>query len=79
MACPNDLFSTMTGEENSDMEGARVVILTGPFQGQEGTCLGKQALDLWAISPEGSDEILSLVFEKDFGLVVDLSGDPTLN
>ena len=62
------------------MQGARVVILTGNFRGQEGTCLGESARSgLWAISPDGSDEVLSLAFEKDFGLLVDLSCDPTRN
>jgi hypothetical protein len=61
------------------MQGARVLILTGDFQGHEGVCLGQAADGLWAISPDDSDEILSLVFEKDFGLVVDLSGNPEFN
>jgi hypothetical protein len=62
------------------MQGARVVILTGDFQGQEGVCLGEAARGgLWAISPDNSDEILSLAFEKDFGLLMDLSGNPQLN
>jgi hypothetical protein len=30
----------------------------------------------WAISPDSSDEIVSLEFETDFGLLIDLSGDP---
>jgi hypothetical protein len=34
---------------------------------------------LWAVSPDNSDEILSLAFEKDFGLCVNLSSDPTRN
>jgi len=62
------------------MQGARVLILTGQFQGQGGICLGKAAQSgLWAISPDGSDEILPLRFEKDFGLLVDLSSDPPRN
>jgi hypothetical protein len=62
------------------MEGARVVILTGRFKGEEGVCLGKaDRPGLWAISPDTSDEVLSLAFEKDFGLVVDLSGNPQSN
>ena len=64
----------------AEMEGARVLILTGRFKGEEGMCLGKgSADDLWAVSPDCTDEILSLVFEKDFGLVIDLSSDPTRN
>jgi hypothetical protein len=64
----------------TELEGARVLILSGQFKGQEGVCLGKgSADDLWAVSPDCADEILSLVFEKDFGLLVDLSSDPTRN
>jgi hypothetical protein len=33
----------------------------------------------WAISPDGSDKILQLLHEKEFGLLVDLSSDPTSN
>ena len=62
------------------MQGARVLILTGSFEGQQGVCLGEAARKgLWAISPDNSDKILSLAFEKDFGLVVDLSVNPQLN
>jgi hypothetical protein len=63
------------------MQGARVLILTGEFQGQEGVCLGKaaQGAGLWAISPDNSDKILSLGFERDFGLLIDLSANPQLN
>jgi hypothetical protein len=71
----------MTGRfESKKMQGVRVLILTGNFQGQEGVCLGEAAHNgEWAVSPDGSDEILSLVFERDFGLLVDLSGDPRFN
>jgi len=62
------------------LEGARVLILSGRFKGEEGVCLGQgSADDLWAVSPDCTDEILSLVFDKDFGLLVDLSSDPTRN
>jgi hypothetical protein len=58
------------------MKGARVVILTGDFQGQQGVCLGEATRGgLWAISPDGSNKILSLAFAKDFGLLMDLSGN----
>jgi hypothetical protein len=63
-----------------DLEGARVLILTGKFKGNEGVCLGAaSADDLWAVSPDGIPDILSLAFEKDFALLVDLSADPTRN
>ncbi len=57
-----------------------VLILTGERKGEEGVCLGEaRQPGLWAISPDRSDEVLSLVFEKDFGLLVDLSANPELN
>ena len=65
--------------KHQEMQGARVLILTGSFQGQEGVCLGAQSPGVWAVSPNDSDEILSLAFEKDFALVVDLSSDPNRN
>jgi hypothetical protein len=62
------------------LQGARVLILTGEFQGKEGVCLGEgNPRDRWAVSPDGSNEILSLVFETHFGLLVDLSGNPSRN
>ena len=62
------------------MQGACVLILTGEHKGEQGVCLGEaDRVGLWAISPDGSDEILSLAFEKDFGLLVDLSANPELN
>ena len=62
------------------MQGVRVLILTGEHKGKEGVCLGEaDRAGLCAISPDGSDNILSLAFEKDFGLLVDLSSDPTRN
>jgi hypothetical protein len=64
----------------ADLEGARVLILTGRFKGEEGVCLGRaSANDVWAVSPDDTGEILSLAFEKDFALLVDLSSDPTQN
>jgi hypothetical protein len=62
------------------MQGARVLILSGEHKGRQGVCLGEaDRAGLWAISPDDSDEILSLAFEKDFGLLVDLSGNPQRN
>ena len=61
------------------MESARVLIVSGDFQGQQGVCLGEAADGLWAISPDESDELLSLAFEKDFGLLLDLSANPKVN
>ncbi len=66
--------------KKSDLTGSRVLILAGRYEGREGVCIGKSADGKrWAISPDGSDEILQLVFEKEFGLLVDLSGNPGNN
>ncbi len=60
--------------------GARVIILQGEFAGREGVCLGEtQEGGRWAVSPDGSDAIVSLSFERDFGLLIDLSADPSDN
>jgi len=65
---------------HTEMQGARVLILTGEYKGEEGVYLGgADRPALWAISPDDSDEILSLVFERDFGLLADLSANPRLN
>jgi hypothetical protein len=61
------------------MQGARVLILNGPFKGEEGVCLSKDTSGRWAISPDRSDEIVSLVLEREFALLVDLSADPVRN
>lgn len=58
------------------MQGARVLILSGKFKGEEGTCLGEDRNARWTISPDRSDEILSLVQDRDFGLLIDLSAEP---
>ena len=61
------------------LAGARVLILSGRFKGEEGICLGKDRSDTWAVSPDGSDEILSLIPNEEFGLLIDLSADPARN
>jgi hypothetical protein len=67
-------------QKDAEMQGARVLILTGQYKGEQGMCLGEsEEKGLWAISPDTSDEVLSLAFEKDFGLLLDLSGNPKLN
>jgi hypothetical protein len=70
----------MLRAQGQKMQGARVLILTGRYKGEEGVCLGDaDRSGLWAISPDHSDEVISLAYEKDFGLLVDLSGNPQLN
>jgi len=69
-----------TGKEKTDFSGSRVLILVGPHAKEEGVCVGRSADGKrWAISPDGSSEILQLHFEKEFGLLVDLSVNPTHN
>src|ERR1700752_5114260 len=66
-----------TESSQRNFEGARVLITSGDFAGLEGICLGKtQDPNLWAVSPDASADVISLRFEKDFGLLVDLSLDP---
>jgi hypothetical protein len=72
--------STAKPRNDEEMQGVRILILTGKFRGYEGVCLGRNSdLGSWAVSPDDSPEILSLIFEKDFGLLVDLSSNPKLN
>jgi len=67
-------------QEDAKMQGARVLILIGEHKGEQGVCLGEaDRVGLWAISPDRSDEILTLAFEKDFGLLMDLSANPQDN
>jgi hypothetical protein len=61
------------------VEGARVLILTGQFKGEEGICLGQERNGRWVVSPDGSDEIASLIFDREFALLIDLSMDPIRN
>lgn len=66
--------------KKSDFTGSRVLMLTGRYGGREGVCIGKSADgQRWAISPDGSDEILQLIFEREFGVLIDLSSDPKQN
>ena len=64
----------------NDRTGCRVLILAGSHQGHEGVCVGKSPDGArWAISPDGTNEILQLEFKKEFGLLVDLSNNPGKN
>ena len=54
-----------------ELTGKRVLILVEPYAGQEGICLGRSADGIrWAISPDDSNEILQLLFEKEFGILI---------
>lgn len=70
----------MDDRAESDLRGAEVLILTGAWAGHEGVCLGRASDGIrYAVSPHESDYILQLVFDQDFGLLVDLSADPSTN
>lgn len=67
-------------QKRKDLSGQRILIVAGKHAGQEGVCLGKSAEgDKWAVSPDDASEILELVFEKEFGLVLDMSDDAGRN
>lgn len=54
------------------LSGSRVLILIEPHVGEEGVCLGPTESDgSWFVSPDSSNEILRLEFERDFGLLVE--------
>lgn len=61
------------------LEGARVLILKGDFAGEQGVCLGAADEGKFNVSPDCSDSVLRLEFESEFGLLVDLSGNPSKN
>ena len=63
-----------------EMEGARALILSEEYNSSEGVCLGKQSSrNRWAVSLDGSEQVLSLRFESDFAFLVDLSTNQKLN
>jgi hypothetical protein len=67
-------------KRKKDLSGCRVLITAGPYDGDEGVCLGKAADGKkWSVSPDDANEILSLTFEKEFGLVLDMSGETEKN
>jgi hypothetical protein len=67
-------------KRRGDYSGKRVLILAGEFAGQEGICLGPSAeQDKWAVSPDNNNEILSLSFESEFGLLFGTSADGAVN
>jgi hypothetical protein len=50
--------------------GSRVLILRESYKGEEGVCLGPAEGGRWFVSPDSTDEILCMEFERDFGLLV---------
>jgi len=62
------------------LSGCRVLISAGTHAGHEGLCLGQSpGGKKWAVSPDDSGEVLNLAFEKEFGLLMDMSGDSQKN
>jgi hypothetical protein len=59
----------------SDFEGKRILTLDGGYAGKDGVCLGKIGDHPWAVLPDGSDEILQLRYEEEFGILIDLSSE----
>jgi len=58
-------------DNQDELTGKRVLILVEPYAGQEGVCLGKSSDGIrWAVSPDESDKILQLLFEKEFGILI---------
>jgi hypothetical protein len=54
-----------------DPSGQRVIILAGTYDGYEGVCLGRaEDGSAWMVSPDGTNEIIKMVFDKDFGILM---------
>lgn len=54
-----------------DPSGCRVIIVEGEYAGQEGVCLGPASDSTkWMVSPDSTNEIVPLIFEKEFGILV---------
>jgi len=63
-----------------EFSGCRILIVSGKCAGQEGVSLGKSSDEnKWGVSPDSSNEILDLAFEKEFGLLLDITGDARKN
>ncbi len=64
-----------------DPAGHHVIILAGEFAGQEGVCLGPvpDGSGLWAVSPDGTDRIVNLKFDEEFGMLVNRGQEPGKN
>lgn len=61
-------------------EGMPVIILAGEFAGKEGVCLGKgPEPEIWAVSPDGSDKIVYLRFDSEFGILINKGQKPGRN
>lgn len=59
-----------------EFSGQRILIVSGRYAGQEGVCLGRATDEnKWAVSPDGTTEIVELSFEREFGLLLDMTKD----
>jgi hypothetical protein len=58
--------------QEPDPTGKTVLITGGEFTGNEGVCLGRAegTAGLWAVSAHGSNRIVNLRFDEDFGLLL---------
>lgn len=72
-------IGTSDPESKDALAGKRVLILVEPYAGQEGICLGRSHDGLrWAISPDSSNDVLNLIFENEFGILIDSLPDKRL-
>jgi hypothetical protein len=62
-----------------DLSGKRVLILAKPHEGTEGICLGPAEGGSCFVSPDSSNQILRLEFERDFGLLVERPPRPLMH
>ncbi len=48
------------------------LVTTGEIAGEVGICLGRapDTQDLWAVSPNSSEQIVNLRFDDDFGVLI---------
>lgn len=77
MTSPNQTTDTASPDS---LDGHRILILAGDYDGQEGICLGRIAgTNRWAVSPDASTAILELHFEDEFALLLNLSTVPARN
>lgn len=54
-----------------DPSGHRVIILAGAYAGHEGVCLGPSTeVAKWMVSPDNSDQVVPLLFDEEFGILV---------
>ena len=56
--------------ERRSLQGARVLILKGRFVGEQGVCLGPSTSSRFAVSPDCSNAIVAMKFERDCALLI---------